>query len=74
MITGIHYAQNVEEKTEGVDENQYFRFNLLANPLTEINYWKKRNEDLSAIGKQLNSSTLEDIIQTLKYAHSHYAS
>ncbi|TNJ27094.1 Dynein heavy chain [Giardia muris] len=53
---------------------QYTPFPRLQDPLDELAYWKARALDLSAAIAQLESKSLFNITQTLKYAHSQYAS
>ncbi|KAH0571621.1 Dynein heavy chain [Spironucleus salmonicida] len=74
LISGVHSGTNAEESNAtSTLHNNYYTFPLLLNPLTEIEYWRRRNSDLQSVISQLQTKSLQNIVQTLKLANSHYA-
>ena len=59
LISGVH-AGNQDDATELVQqvEHGYEPFPLLPNPLSEIDYWTRRSEDLDQVSIQLSCESL----------------
>lgn len=51
MISGIHQNQATQdEKGQQIQIDEgYAPFPLLQNPLSEIDYWRRRNDDLQQV-------------------------
>jgi dynein heavy chain len=75
----IHWSRQIKQvlnvQSGNADEaDETDGKNSVAGPLVELEHWKNRCADLMGITTQLDNPKIDNIIQVLKEAKSHYIS